>query len=118
MLGDKDNHNIHGSCNMLAGLGSTKLRRLIIAGIHSMHALMGALDNDRTVVNAGLQHLLAGWQDEVDGYYDHLRNDLVRQQKRLADGDPTQNEVPRQQGAANNPYRRSRPEHWTRRHPC
>jgi hypothetical protein len=26
LLGDKDNHNIHGCFNQLAGLGSTKLR--------------------------------------------------------------------------------------------
>jgi hypothetical protein len=65
MLCEKDNHNIHGRFNVLVGLGSTKLRRLIGAGIYSMHELMASSIDDRNVIEAGLEHLLSSWQEKV-----------------------------------------------------
>jgi hypothetical protein len=126
LVGDKDNHNIHGQRNSLAGLGSTKLRRLIGAGIQSMHDLMASQNDDDNVVRAGLEHLLPGWQSKAIAYYQNLHDDFVREEVRLFEGEEllvlanaeldsyiaslTQNEIPAQRGGMNNPYRRKNSE--------
>jgi hypothetical protein len=127
MLCDKDNHNIHGRFNVLCGLGGTKLRRLIDdAGIKSMHELMYASSEDRNVIEAGLEHLIQGWQNKVVAYYDNLQKEYTHHSERLTEGvdllalatielddyneTRLQGMIRRQQGAANNPYRRNRVE--------
>lgn len=126
MLGDKDNHNIHGRFNTLSGLGSTKLRRLIGAGLYSMHELMAANSEDKNIVDAGLQSLLPGWQDKVVAYYDNLQREYSQQLERLTEGEELlsaaateladynesrlQGMIRRQEGSAINPYRRNRHE--------
>ena len=87
MLGNKDNHNIHGRFNVLAGLGRTKLRRLIGAGIYSMHEMLAALTDDDNVVEAGLEDLLCGWQAKVLMYYNELDVELKKQTARLEEAE-------------------------------
>jgi hypothetical protein len=122
-MGDKDNHNIHGRFNVLAGLGSTKLRRLIDARIYSMHELLAAQDSDTSVIEAGLQHLLPLWQEKALMYYNHLSKECQTQQAKLDDAEEflllattelddynesiAQNRLRPQQGSINNPYRRA-----------
>ena len=42
ILKDKENHNIHGRQNVMKGLGTTKIERLIVAQIYSAEGLIGS----------------------------------------------------------------------------
>lgn len=128
MLGDKDNHNIHGRFNVMAGLGSTKLRRLIGVGIYSTHDLLAVHNDDKSIVEAGLENLVIGWQAKVVSYYEQLQTQVNYQRARLeaadeclavatADLDAYIEEcnrdkivLPAQRGSAINPYRRQEPD--------
>jgi hypothetical protein len=83
MLGDKDDHNIHGRNNTLAGLGSTKLRRLMSAGVNSMQELLAAQIDDRNITNALLNNLIGGWQLKVLAYYQHYQDTVDRLEDEL-----------------------------------
>ncbi|MGL5934273.1 MAG: hypothetical protein ACRCZI_01470 [Cetobacterium sp.] len=124
MLGDKDNHNIHGRFNLLVGLGGTKLRRLIAAGVFSMHGLMAVHNDDQSIVDAGLSNLVIGWQSKVVAYYEQLQGTVDFERERLeaadhclaiatADLDSYIDEcnrdkivLPAQRGSSINPYRK------------
>jgi hypothetical protein len=117
IMGDKDNHNIHGRFNVLAGLGSTKLRRLMQAHIFSMHELLAAHDNDTSVIEAGLQHLLPLWQEKVLLHYNGLKFECNKQKAALNNAKEflalatseldayTETHLRPQEGSLTNPYR-------------
>jgi hypothetical protein len=50
MLPSKDNHNVHGKQNFFPGLGTTKLRKLILASIDSCFELMQANPRDHPAI--------------------------------------------------------------------
>ena len=68
MLGDKDNHNVHGARNYLQGLGSTKIRTLLDAGIESCKQLLKANPRLYPTIKP-----LAKWKKIVEQYYAHLQ---------------------------------------------
>jgi hypothetical protein len=69
MMSEKDNHNVHGARNFLPGLGSTKLRRLMNAGITSCQELLAA----DPLAHKNIKPL-ANWQRCVESYYDSLKS--------------------------------------------
>jgi hypothetical protein len=68
MINDKDNHNVHGRRNYLPGLGSTKLRKLMEAGIETCQELLSA--DPRNFPNI---KPFGNWQRVVESYYDSLK---------------------------------------------
>jgi hypothetical protein len=85
LLGDKDNHNVHGKGNVLPGLGSTKLRQLIQNRIYSAFDLLG-LDPDDY---ADSRDKLLRWQELVLAYYDrhHQIERVAKLHLELAEAD-------------------------------
>lgn len=68
MLQSKDNHNVHGRRNFLAGLGSTKLRKLMARHINSCFQLIGVDPREFPEIKP-----LVRWQTIVENYYDGLK---------------------------------------------
>jgi hypothetical protein len=67
MIGDKENHNVHGRRNYLPGLGATKLRKLIEAGIDTCQELLSADPRAHPNIKP-----FAKWQSFVECYYESL----------------------------------------------
>jgi hypothetical protein len=68
MLQKKDNHNVHGRRNFLAGLGSTKLRKLMSMNIDSCFQLLEVDPKAHPQIKP-----LVRWQNIVENYYDGLK---------------------------------------------
>ena len=87
VLKDKENHNVHGRHNVMKGIGSTKIERLIRAEIYSAHALLAADPTD--YMASGLHELIPKWQCMVESYYKKLRTemDVLRAELEVAESD-------------------------------
>ena len=72
ILKDKENHNIHGRQNVLRGIGTSKIERLISAGILSAKDLLEADPTD--YMANGLRELIPRWQCKVEQHYTVLAN--------------------------------------------
>jgi hypothetical protein len=73
MIPSKDNHNVHGSYNILPGLGLTKLRRLVSVGIYSTKALLRA----NPTLYPSIKKLLPGWKSKCKALYDGYEANLA-----------------------------------------
>jgi hypothetical protein len=74
ILSDKGNHNIHGTRNILPGLGSTKLQSLIDIGITSMFELLAAEEDE--YAHYKYVHLLGHWQELVLLYLNKFDDEI------------------------------------------
>ena len=78
MIGDKDNHNVHGARNYLPGLGSTKLRKLMEKNIDTCHQLLCADPRAYRDIKP-----FARWQSLVRRYYDGLKAVVVSKKSEM-----------------------------------
>jgi hypothetical protein len=86
---DKDNHNVHGKSNVLPGLGSTKIRKLVEHGIYSAFELLRVESNKLSKDFPTITHLIPRWQNLVLDYYEKHQAalDTARVALDLAEGD-------------------------------
>jgi hypothetical protein len=69
LLQSKENHNVVGDANIVAGLGPAKIARLIRNGLYSTKAVLNA----NGAQYPDICHLLPNWRKKIKDYYEGLR---------------------------------------------